>query len=133
MTPTPTQTPTRTATPTFTPTPTHTPTRTATPGPWPDLGPSYKTARPTVVAYGQTIVYSIWLINNSRSQAQVALVDVPPLPYAPGTAWGGLSWDAGTQSFDGKEVWQLARFVSSGIALPAPRCACRRGRASPTR
>ncbi len=119
-TPTPSPTPTTTPTPTLKPTPTDTSTPTTTPEPWPDLRASYKTARPTVVGYGQTIVYSIWLINSARSPGQVALVDVPPLPYVPGTMWGGLSWEAGTQSFRWQGTMAAGEIRLFGYSLTAP-------------
>ena len=132
-TPTPTSTPTKTPTatptpsptlatptPTIKPTPTDTSTPTTTPEPWPDLYASHKTAWPTVVGYGQTVVYSIWLINSARSPGQVALVDVPPLPYAPGTMWGGLSWDAGTQSFRWQGTMAAGEIRLFGYSLTAP-------------
>ena len=33
--------------------------------------------------------------NTGRGTAQVTLLDAPPLPVIPNTAWGGLIWDAG--------------------------------------
>ena len=119
-TPSPSPTTTTTPTTTLNPTPTDTSTPTTTPEPWPDLYASHKTAWPTVVGYGQTIVYSIWLINSARSPGQVALVDVPPLPYAPGTMWGGLSWDAGTQSFRWQGTMAAGEVRLFGYSLTAP-------------
>ena len=53
------------------------------------------------MSYEQTILYNISL-RNTGAEAQINLVDVPPLPYVPNSAWGGLWWDAGTQTLQ----WQ---------------------------
>ncbi len=129
-TPTPTTTPTSTATPfvtrtptrtpTVTPTPTPTSTPTATPGPWPDLSTSYKSAWPAVVSYDQPIVYSIWLRNTGGSGGQVAFIDMPPLPYAPGTAWGGLAWDPATQSLRWQGTMAAGEIRLFGYTLTGP-------------
>ena len=129
-TPTPTTTPTSTATPfvtrtptrtpTVTPTPTHTSTPTATPGPWPDLSTSYKNAWPTVVAYDQSIIYGIRLINTGGSGGQVAFIDIPPLPYVPGTAWGGLAWDPATQSLRWQGTMAVGEIRLFGYSLTGP-------------
>ncbi len=107
FTPTPTQTPTATRTPTRTPTLTATPTasatpyRTATSTPTPseiDLTTSSKSAWPAVVGHLQPIMYTLTLRNTGRNPTQVDLVDLPPLPFIPGSIVGDLQWDPATQT-----------------------------------
>jgi hypothetical protein len=93
----PTPTPTPTVTPTGTPTPTCTSTLTATPTPTPsgepDLSASTKGAVPLLVDYFEEVSFFITLRNNGTVEANVDLVDVPPLPYKTGSAVGGIWWD----------------------------------------
>ena len=48
--------------------------------------------------YEHPIDYTLFLSNTGGRDGQITLIDVPPLPYVPGTAWGGLWWDPATQS-----------------------------------
>ena len=125
--PTPTPTPTPTVTPTATETPTQTPTRatptrtpTATPVPWPDLSMSHKAARPTVVAYRQTVLYDVTIRNTGGVPAQVTLVDALPLPYIPNSAWGGLWWDASTETLRWQGSLQAGEIHYFGYSLTGP-------------
>ena len=117
---TPTPTRTLTPTPTITPTPTLTSTPTATPGPWPDLSTSYKTAWPPAVAYGHPIDYALYLSNTGGRDGQITLIDVPPLPYVPGTAWGGLWWDPATQSLRWQGTVRVGIINAFGYRLAGP-------------
>ena len=110
--PTPTQTPTPTATPTRTPTPTAVP--------WPDLAASRKAAWPASVAYQQSIFYDVYLRNTGGAPAQVALVDAPPLPYVPDSAWGGLWWDPNTETLRWQGNLQIGEGRYFGYSLSGP-------------
>ena len=122
ITPTSTSTPTPTRTPTATPTPTvtATPTITSTPIPWPDLSTSAKRVWPATVSYLQPIYYNIDLVNAGGVEAQVDLVDVPPLPYRPNSAWGGLWWDDSTQTLRWQGSLQAGEMHYFGYSLTGP-------------
>ena len=108
--------------PTPTPTPTQTPTPTATPTtvPWPDLAASRKAAWPASVAYQQSIFYDVYLRNTGGAPAQVALVDAPPLPYVPDSAWGGLWWDPNTETLRWQGNLQIGEGRYFGYSLSGP-------------
>ena len=122
ITPTSTSTPTPTRTPTATPTPTvtATPTITSTPIPWPDLSTSAKRVWPATVSYLRPIYYNIDLVNAGGVEAQVDLVDVPPLPYRPNSAWGGLWWDDSTQTLRWQGSLQAGEMHYFGYSLTGP-------------
>ncbi len=69
---------------------------------------------------GRRILYNILLINRGGSQGQVALVDVPPLSYVPGSAWGGLWWDDGTQSLRWQGNMAVGEVRNFGYILVGP-------------
>jgi hypothetical protein len=121
-TPTPTATPRSTPTPTATPfpTPTITPTPTASPMPAPDLQYSLKSAQPTVVAPDEPVVYTITLYNSGRAQGLITLIDVPPLPYVPDSAGGGLAWDPVTASLRWRGTMLPGDWRQFGYTLAGP-------------
>ena len=66
------------------------------------------------------IDYTLLLSNTGGRDGQITLIDVPPLPYVPGTAWGGLWWDPATQSLRWQGTVRAGIITAFGYRLAGP-------------
>ena len=72
------------------------------------------------MAYGHPIDYTLYLSNTGARDGQITLIDVPPLPYVSGTAWGGLWWDPATQTLRWQGTVRAGIITAFGYRLSGP-------------
>ena len=70
--------------------------------------------------YEHPIDYTLYLSNTGSRDGQITLIDVPPLPYVSGTAWGGLWWDPATQSLHWQGTVRAGIITAFGYRLAGP-------------